>query len=79
MRLSVRFWVTPPPDHGSSSPLLKKKKRRAYAKISLNHKVGDIHFFFTTKWNSAASLSRELLGNVRVEETIDRARIFKTW
>ena len=77
MRLSVRFWVTPPPDHGSSSPLLKKKKRRAYAKISLNHKVYTV--FFTTKWNSAASLSRELLGNVRVEETIDRARIFKTW
>lgn len=74
MRLSVRFWVTPPPDHGSSSPLLKKKR-----KIILNHKVGDIHFFFTTKWNSAASLSRELLGNVRVEETIDRARILKTW
>ena len=38
-----------------------------------------IYIFFTTKWNSAASLSRELLGNVRVEETIDRARIFKTW
>ena len=57
-----------------------EKKRDALMQklVSITKQVIYI-FFFTTKWNSAASLSRELLGNVRVEETIDRARIFKTW